>query len=91
MRATIRRDLEVGSPTGLFEEFKRGQGEPESLETSDKTWNSYYEANQDYNGCAYVFTPVLPEEYPVGEEAELPGNPRSRRRDAADDSGRRGA
>ena len=37
-----------------------------------KTWNGYYEANQDYNGCAYVYTPVLPEEYPVGEEAELP-------------------
>ena len=57
------------SPQDYFEEFNE-DGEP--IETSDKTWNSYYEANQDYNGCAYVFTPVLPEEYPVGEEAELP-------------------
>jgi len=57
------------SPQDYFEEFNE-DGEP--IETSDKTWNSYYEANQDYNGCAYVFPPVLPEEYPVGEEAELP-------------------
>ena len=57
------------SPQDYFEEFNE-DGEP--IETSDKTWNSYYEANQDYNGCAYVFTPVLPEEYPMGEEAELP-------------------
>ena len=57
------------SPQDYFEEFNE-DGEP--IETSDKTWNSYYEANQDYNGCAYVFTPVLPEEYPVGEEAKLP-------------------
>ena len=57
------------SPQDYFEEFNE-DGEP--IETSDKTWNGYYEANQDYNGCAYVYTPVLPEEYPVGEEAELP-------------------
>ena len=57
------------SPQDYFEEFDE-DGEP--IETSDKTWNGYYEANQDYNGCAYVYTPVLPEEYPVGEEAELP-------------------
>ena len=57
------------SPQNYFEEFDE-DGEP--IETSDKTWNGYYEANQDYNGCAYVYTPVLPEEYPVGEEAELP-------------------
>ena len=57
------------SPQDYFEEFDE-DGEP--IETSDKTWNGYYEANQDYNGCAYVSTPVLPEEYPVGEEAELP-------------------
>lgn len=43
-----------------------------SVETSTKTWAGYAEENQDYNGCAYVYTPVLPEEYPVGEEAELP-------------------
>ncbi len=57
------------SPQEYFEEFNE-DGEP--IETSDKTWNGYYEANQDYNGCAYVYTPVLPEEYPVGEEARLP-------------------
>ena len=57
------------SPQDYFEEFDE-DGEP--IETSDKTWNGYYEANQDYNGCAYVYTPVLPEEYPMGEEAELP-------------------
>ena len=37
------------SPQDYFEEFNE-DGEP--IETSDKTWNSYYEANQDYNGCA---------------------------------------
>lgn len=57
------------SPQDYFEEFDE-DGEP--IETSDKTWAGYREANQDYNGCAYVYTPVLPEEYPVGEEAELP-------------------
>ena len=57
------------SPQEYFEEFNE-DGEP--IETSDKTWNGYYEANQDYNGCAYVYTPVLPEEYSLGEEAELP-------------------
>lgn len=57
------------SPQDYFEEFDE-DGEP--IETSDKTWNGYYEANQDCNGCAYVYTPVLPEEYSLGEEAELP-------------------
>ena len=57
------------SPQDYFEEFNE-DGEP--IETSDKTWNGYYEANQDYNGSAYVYTPVLPEEYSLGEEAELP-------------------
>ena len=57
------------SPQDYFEEFDE-DGEP--IETSYKTWAGYHEANQDYNGCAYVYTPVLPEEYPVGEEAKLP-------------------
>ena len=57
------------SEKDYFEEFDE-DGEP--IETSDKTWNGYYEANQDYNGSAYVYTPVLPEEYSLGEEAELP-------------------
>ena len=57
------------SPQDYFEEFDE-DGEP--IETSDKTWNGYYEANQDYNGCAYVYTPVLPEEHSLGEKAELP-------------------
>lgn len=57
------------SEKDYFEEFDEN-GEP--VETSTKTWAGYEEANQDYNGCAYVYTPVLPEEYPMGEEAELP-------------------
>ena len=57
------------SPQEYFEEFDE-DGEP--IETSYKTWAGYHEANQDYNGCAYVYTPVLPEEYSLGEEAELP-------------------
>ena len=57
------------SPQEYFEEFDE-DGEP--IETSYKTWAGYHEANQDYNGCAYVYTPVLPEEHPVGEEAKLP-------------------
>ena len=57
------------SEKDYFEEFDE-DGEP--VETSTKTWAGYEEANQDYNGCAYVYTPVLPEEYPLGEEAELP-------------------
>ena len=57
------------SPQDYFEEFDE-DGEP--IETSYKTWAGYHEANQDYNGSAYVYTPVLPEEYSVGEETELP-------------------
>ena len=57
------------SPQDYFEEFDE-DGEP--IETSYKTWAGYHEANQDYNGSAYVYTPVLPEEYSLGEEAELP-------------------
>ena len=57
------------SPQDCFEEFDE-DGEP--IETSDKTWNGYYEANQDYNGCAYVYRPVLPEKYSVREETGLP-------------------
>ena len=57
------------SEKDYFEEFDEN-GEP--VETSTKTWAGYEEANQDYNGCAYVYTPVLPEEYSLGEEAELP-------------------
>ena len=57
------------SEKDYFEEFDEN-GEP--VETSTKTWAGYAEANQDYNGCAYVYTPVLPEKYSLGEEAELP-------------------
>ena len=57
------------SEKNYFEEFDE-DGEP--VETSTKTWAGYEEANQDYNGCAYVYTPVLPEEYSLGEEAEFP-------------------
>ena len=34
-------------------------GEP--VETSMKTWAGYAEENKEYNGRAYVYTPVLPE------------------------------
>lgn len=57
------------SEKDYFEEFDEN-GEP--VETSTKTWAGYAEENQDYNGCAYVYTPVLPEKYLLGEEAELP-------------------
>ncbi len=57
------------SPQDYFEEFDE-DGEP--IETSYKTWAGYHEANQDYNGSTYVYTPVLPEEYSLGEETELP-------------------
>lgn len=57
------------SEKDYFEEFDE-DGEP--VEISTKTWAGYEEANQDYNGCAYVYTPVLPEEYSLGEEAEFP-------------------
>ncbi|RHU45309.1 YDG domain-containing protein [Clostridium sp. TF11-13AC] len=57
------------SEKDYFDEFDEN-GEP--VETSTKTWAGYEEANQDYNGCAYVYTPVLPEKYSLGEEAELP-------------------
>lgn len=57
------------SEKDYFEEFDEN-GEP--VETSTKTWAGYAEENQDYNGCAYVYTPVLPEKYSLGEEAELP-------------------
>ena len=57
------------SEKDYFEEFDE-DGEP--VETSTRTWAGYEEANQDYNGCAYVYTPVLPEEYSLGEEAEFP-------------------
>ena len=57
------------SEKDYFEEFDEN-GEP--VETSTKTWAGYAEANQDYNGSTYVYTPVLPEEYSLGEETELP-------------------
>ena len=60
------------SEKDYFEEFDE-DGEP--VETSTKTWAGYEEANQDYNGCAYVYTPVLPEElskFEVADTADLP-------------------
>lgn len=60
------------SEKDYFEEFDEN-GEP--VETSTKTWAGYEEANQDYNGCAYVYTPVLPEElskFEVADTADLP-------------------
>ncbi len=75
------------SPQDYFEEFDE-DGEP--IETSYKTWAGYHEANQDYNGSAYVYTPVLAGGIFTGRGGRASGNLRSRRRDAADDSGRRG-
>ena len=60
------------SEKDYFEEFDEN-GEP--VETSTKTWAGYEEANQNYNGCAYVYTPVLPEElskFEVADTADLP-------------------
>ena len=70
MRATIR-NFTAGSPHRII---LKNLTRMESLSEPPIRlgMDGYYEANQDYNGCAYVYTPVLPEEYPMGEEAELP-------------------
>jgi len=60
------------SPQDYFEEFDEN-GEP--VETSTKTWAGYAEANQEYNGRVYVYTPILPEElgkFEVADTADLP-------------------
>ena len=48
-------------------------GEP--VETSTKTWAGYAEANQEYNGRVYVYTPILPEDlgkFEVADTDDLP-------------------
>ena len=60
------------SEKDYFEEFDE-HGEP--VETSTKTWGGYAEANQEYNGRVYVYTPILPEElgkFEVADTADLP-------------------
>ena len=60
------------SPQDYFEEFDEN-GEP--VETSTKTWAGYAEANQEYNGRVYVYTPILPEKlgkFEVADTADLP-------------------
>ncbi|WP_294340260.1 YDG domain-containing protein, partial [uncultured Clostridium sp.] len=60
------------SEKDYFEEFDEN-GEP--VETSMKTWAGYAEANQEYNGRVYVYTPILPEElgkFEVADTADLP-------------------
>ena len=60
------------SEKDYFEEFDEN-GEP--VETSTKTWAGYAEANQEYNGRVYVYTPILPEElgkFEVADTADLP-------------------
>lgn len=46
------------APEDYFEEFDE-DGEP--VETDDKTWDGYYEANEEVNGAFYTYVPVLPE------------------------------
>lgn len=53
-----------------FDEFDE-DGEP--IESEEKTWAGYAEANQEYNGRTYVYTPVLPEklgEHLIGLDGE---------------------
>ena len=60
------------SEKDYFEEFDEN-GEP--VETSTKTWAGYAEANQEYNGRVYVYTPILPEDlgkFEVADTADLP-------------------
>ena len=60
------------SEKDYFEEFDEN-GEP--VETSTKTWAGYAEENQEYNGCVYVYSAVLPEElgkFEVADTADLP-------------------
>ena len=60
------------SEKDYFEEFDEN-GEP--VETSTKTWAGYAEANQEYNGRVYVYTPILPEnlgKFEVADTADLP-------------------
>ena len=61
------------SEKDYFEEFDEN-GEP--VETSTKTWGGgYAEANQEYNGRVYVYTPILPEDlgkFEVADTADLP-------------------
>ena len=60
------------SEKDYFEEFDEN-GEP--VETSTKTWVGYAEANQEYNGRVYVYTPILPEDlgkFEVADTADLP-------------------
>lgn len=56
------------SEKDYFEKFDEN-GEP--IETSMKTWAGYAEENRDYNGRAYVYTPVLPESAEEFEIAEV--------------------
>jgi len=60
------------SEKDYFEEFDEND---EPVETSTKTWAGYAEANQEYNGRVYVYTPILPEDlgkFEVADTADLP-------------------
>ena len=53
-----------------FDEFDE-DGEP--IESEEKTWAGYADANQEYNGRTYVYIPVLPEnlgEHLIGLDGE---------------------
>ncbi len=56
------------SEKDYFDKFDES-GEP--VETSMKTWAGYAEENKEYNGRAYVYTPVLPESAEKFEIAEI--------------------
>lgn len=56
------------SEKDYFDRFDES-GEP--VETSMKTWAGYAEENKEYNGRAYVYTPVLPESAEEFEIAEV--------------------
>lgn len=56
------------SEKDYFDRFDES-GEP--VETSMKTWAGYAEENKEYNGRAYVYTPVLPESAEKFEIAEI--------------------
>ena len=56
------------SEKDYFDRFDES-GEP--VETSMKTWAGYAEENKEYNGRAYVYTPVLPESAEKFEIAEV--------------------
>ena len=84
-RAIFRNFTAVFPVQEYFDEFDE-DGEP--IESEEKTWAGYADANQEYNGRTYVYIPVLPEnlgEHLIGldgetaEKVELAGKNRTSR------------